>query len=277
VLPLFTKLADASVPIFRLGRVLLAAHLASLYAVDPRWTTIHLVPRFDWSVSEPEAKGMWEGYLWTPRINAELLKPFKSIFLATAHKFDRLGKHAQRYAELLAVVALELPDAFGPNELRLAFNALPPEALAQSARMIATSIGQAGDNREAYWENRAKVAISKYWPNSADKRSEHESAALADLCIAAGSAFADAFGTVAPYLRSTPHVGYVAHQLKGSPIPQQHPVEVVKLIEKIFATNRNYVDADIRETLDACVAANAAIRELREYRILDGYLQAAGR
>ena len=126
-------------------QVIMAAHLRSLYAGDPLWTTQKLLPRFNWDTRLDEVKGLWEGYLWTPRINSELLDAFKSSFLATAHHYNDLGKHGSQYASLLTVAALELGPHFTKSELRDAFNALPKQGLAESAKMLARSLVGAED------------------------------------------------------------------------------------------------------------------------------------
>ena len=64
----FTQLCDTQVPKFRHGRVLLAAHVISLFRVDRGWTIQFMLPLFAWENSEVEARSAWEGFLWSPRL-----------------------------------------------------------------------------------------------------------------------------------------------------------------------------------------------------------------
>ena len=154
----------------------MAAHLRSLHSADPNWTARYLLPGFDWRINPTEAQGAWEGYLWVPRINAELLNAFKAQFLETARQYNSLGKHDKQYASVLAVAALELRDNLSTDELRQTFNALPKEGLAEAAKMVARSLGSAGGRRTDYWTHRVKPLIETIWPKSHDKRTGNESA-----------------------------------------------------------------------------------------------------
>lgn len=83
---IFTDLCHTTIEKFRHGRVVLAAHVITLFRVDRDWTLQHLLPLFDWSRSETEARAAWEGFLWSPRLYQPLMgmKAFKTAFLDTA-------------------------------------------------------------------------------------------------------------------------------------------------------------------------------------------------
>ena len=172
-----------------------------------------------------------------PENHPRVVAAFKKDFLETATRFDQLGKHKLIYAQLLTVAALELTNSFKNAEPGAAFNALPPEGLVDGAHMIQRSLQAAGENRDAYWNNRAKQVLSDLWPKSANKRSAPESGALANICVAAGPAFEDAVETVIRFLQPTGHVGFVAHQLKKTELPMQFPASVLRLLATIAANN----------------------------------------
>ena len=52
----FTGFCDTGIGKFRHARVLLARHIITLFRVDRDWTTQHLLPLFDWRVSQQEAR-----------------------------------------------------------------------------------------------------------------------------------------------------------------------------------------------------------------------------
>ena len=77
---------------FRHGRVVLASRLISLFRVDKDWSEKHLLPLFDWSADSNEAKAVWEGFLWAPRLYRPLLIAFKENFLDTAHHYSEIRR-----------------------------------------------------------------------------------------------------------------------------------------------------------------------------------------
>jgi hypothetical protein len=92
---------------FRHGRLLLAAHVISIFRVDIEWTKRHLLPLFDWQDSEVEATTAWKGFLWSPRLYRPLIEAFKSQFLAASKHYEQLGKHGRQYATLFTFAALD--------------------------------------------------------------------------------------------------------------------------------------------------------------------------
>jgi hypothetical protein len=95
--PFFTKLCDVQMDRFRHGRVLLGSQLIALFRVDRTWTEKYLLPLFDWD-NPGEAKAVWEGFLWSPRLYPPLLIAFKPQFLESANHYADLGEHRQQFA-----------------------------------------------------------------------------------------------------------------------------------------------------------------------------------
>ena len=89
----FTQLCDTETPKFRDGRVLLAAHVISLFQVDRDWAMQFLLPLFEWDYAEVEARSAWEGFLWSPRPYRPLMEVLKPAFLDTANHYAQLGRH----------------------------------------------------------------------------------------------------------------------------------------------------------------------------------------
>lgn len=266
-----TRLFDPQPREYVHGRVIMAAHLRSLYSGDPIWTTQMLLPFFNWAAKPAEAKGMWEGYLWTPRLSAELLDAFKSSFLATAHHYPDLGKHASQYASLLVVAALELDKHFTKNELREAFNALPQQGLAESAVMLARSHEGAEDRSEEYWSNRVKPLIESIWPKSHEKRSSRESTALAKICVRARSFFPEAVGFLMPLLRKTKNFDLPLSELGESGLATKYPLDALSLLHAIVDEDDPWPSEDLKMCLDQIrstepsLTSNPHFRRLQEY------------
>lgn len=266
-----TRLFDPQPREYVHGRVIMAAHLRSLYSGDPVWTTQMLLPFFNWDTNPVEVKGIWEGYLWTPRLSAELLDAFKSSFLATAHHYPDLGKHDSQYASLLTVAALELGQHFIKNELREAFNALPKQGLAESAVMLVRSLEGAEDRSEEYWSNRVKPLIESIWPKSHEKRSSHESTALARICVLARSLFPEAVAFLMPFLIKTKNFDLPLSELAESGLATKYPLDSLSLLIAIVDEDDPWPAKDLKTCLDQIsstesnLSSDSGFRRLQEY------------
>jgi hypothetical protein len=86
--PIFTMLTDGTQVAFRHGQVVLASRLVALFRVDREWVETHLLPLFSWSENGLGAKGVWQGFLWSPRLLWPLLLKLKNAFLDTAQHYD---------------------------------------------------------------------------------------------------------------------------------------------------------------------------------------------
>lgn len=253
------------------GRVIMAAHLNSLHSADPEWTAQYLLSYFDWKIDSAEAQGAWEGYLWTPRINEDLLEAFKIPFLETAHHCNNLGKHGKQYASLLVVAALELRDHFNIGELRETFNALPKEGLAEAAKMLARSLNSAETRRTDYWTHRVKPLIKTVWPKSHDKRTGNESAAFMELCVYAGPLFQEAVNLLNPMLVRTKHFYLPVYALTESQLATQYPLEALALLNAIVDESEQWPPEELSTCLEQIISvkpevgSDAAFRRLREY------------
>ena len=66
-----------------LARTMLASRLPWLHAVDREWAKETLIARMSWVGVKPtsEARALWQGYLWVPRLNPTLLEDLKPAFL----------------------------------------------------------------------------------------------------------------------------------------------------------------------------------------------------
>jgi hypothetical protein len=184
--PIFTELCDARMDKFRHGRVVLAAHFIALFRVDGQWTTQSLLPLFDWQHSEAEARSVWEGFLWSPRLYRPLMEVLKPAFLDTAHHYAALGEHRRQYASLLTFAALDRGDTFTVAELAGATHALPPDGLYETAQTLARALEGAGDQRTDYWTNRITPYLQAIWP----KTRNNGSPAIAESLVSAISAAA---------------------------------------------------------------------------------------
>jgi len=232
--PFFTQLCDTQMEQFRHGRVLLASQLIALFRVDRTWTETHLLPLFDWTKRPAEAKAVWEGFLWSPRLYQPLLAAFKGQFLETACHYADLGGHGQQFAALLTYAAIDSVDTYEPEEFRDAIGALPQEGLGESARALVQALEGAGEQREEYWRNRIQPFWQRIWPKSRELASKAISETLARLSIAARGEFPSALSVVLNWLQPIEHPYYVVRLLQESEQGARFPEDSLQLLNAII-------------------------------------------
>jgi hypothetical protein len=268
--PIFTALCDTAVEQYRHARVLLAAHAIALYRVDFDWATRYLLPLFDWTRSNIEARGAWEGFLWSPRLYRPLFVAFKPAFLETAGHYSDLREHGRHYAAILTYAALDPADTFTIAEVREATQALPPDGLNEVADTLVHSLEGSGEQRQAYWTNRVHPYWQRVWPKSRDFASKQVAEQLARLSIAAGPAFPQAFAAVHSWLQPVDHPFYLIHLLHESGLCTEFPHESLKLLDAIIE-NQQWPPPELRPCLDAIAQKWPAARTEAAYQRLMEY------
>ena len=111
----------------------------------------HLLPLFNWD--NKEAKNVWEGFLWSPRIYVPLLISIKEDFLETAHYYSQLGEYKNQYIRFLTFVALNNLDGYALSDFVDVFDELPQEALNEAAHALVDYIEANKDQREEHWKS----------------------------------------------------------------------------------------------------------------------------
>lgn len=267
--PIFSKLCDTDIAKFRHGRLLLAANAITLFRVDNSWAKQYLLPLFDWSCSEIEARAAWGGYLLSPRLYRPLMDVFKAAFLETGRHYMQLGEYGRQYASLLTFAAIEPGDTFTTSELAGALRGLPPEGLRDVAEELPSVLEGAGDQREDYWRNRIQPFWEKIWPKSNDRALDTSAASLARLCIAAGDEFSAAIAQVGNWLRAVDHPDYVVHQLHESGLCARYPESALQLLATILADQPSWLPSELRECLNAIIRAAPDLRQDHRFMRVD--------
>lgn len=267
--PIFTALCDVQVDRFRHGRVLLGSRLIAFFRVDRSWTEQHLLPLFDWS-NPVEAKAVWEGFLWSPRLYQPLLTAFKSQFLDSAKHYADLGKHRQQFATFLTYAALGPTEGYSVEEFRSAIGALPREGLEESAQALSQALEGAADQREDYWRNRAQPFWQQIWPKSRDLATRRIAESLTRMVIASRGEFPAALTAVQDWLQPIEHPHYVVHLLHESGLCGQYPADALSLLNAVIA-DQQWGPRELGQCLDLIVQAapnlaqDARHLRLREY------------
>lgn len=269
--PMFTTLCNVLVDRFRHGRVLLGSRLIAFFRVDHPWTEKHLLPLFDWS-NPVEAKAMWEGFLWSPRLYQPLLIAFKSQFLACASHYADLGEHRQQFAAFLTYAALGSSEGYTIDEFRSSIGTLPQEGLEESAQALSQALEGAADQREDYWKNRAQPFWQQIWPKSRDLATPRIAESLTRLVIAARGEFPSALSAVQDWLQPIEHPDYVVHLLHESGLCRRFPAEALLLLNALIA-DQQWVPQELRQCLDEMGQAAPQLTQEAQYQRLREYFR----
>ena len=272
--PFFTDLCDLRVDRFRHGRVLLGSRLITFFRVDRTWTEQYLLPLFSWS-NPVEAKAVWEGFLWSPRIYQPLLAALKSDFLVSANHYAELGKHRQQFAVFLTYAALGPTEGYTLEEFRSAIGALPQEGLEESAVALSQALEGAADQREDYWKNRIRPFWQYIWPKSRDLATPRIAESLTRLIIAARSEFPAALAAMQDWLQPIENPFYVVHLLHESGLCTQFPADSLHLLDSVIA-DQQWAPQELAECLNEIVEAVPQLAEDSLYRRLREYSRRRG-
>lgn len=268
--PLFSELCDVRVGRFRHGRVLLASRLIALFRVDRTWTEECLLPRFEWASDAAEARGVWEGFLWSPRLYEPLMLAFKAQFLDTANHYAELGDHARQFAAFLTYAALGPVAGYTADDWRTALRALPQQGLDESAQALVQALEGAADQREEYWKNRVQPFWHEVWPKSRDLATARIAESLARLCIAAGSEFPAAVAAVIDWLKPIEHPYYLIDRLLESGLCTRFPADCLSLLDAIVE-GQQWVAEELEKCLECVVQADSRLVQDPRYQRLREY------
>jgi hypothetical protein len=267
--PTFTALCDTRIPRYRHGRVILSAHLISLFRVDQDWTGSQLLPLFDWDRDLSEARAAWEGFLWSPRLFLPLLTAFKPAFIQTAAHYADLGEHGRQFAGFITYAALELPDGYTAADFQAAFGTFPLEGLREAAQALAQAMESAEKQREDYWRNRILPFWQNIWPKSKELVSPGIANQLAEMAIASGAEFPAALSAIEAWLVPIEYPNHLISQLKNAGHCKRFPEDALKLLSAIIA-NQQWAWDEIRNCLnDIRDAKQDAVKDARYQRLIE--------
>lgn len=272
--PIFTTLCDAQIDRFRHGRVLMGSRLIAFFRVDRPWTEQYLLPLFCWS-NPVEAKAVWEGFLWSPRLYQPLLTAFKSKFLDSANHYADLGEHRQQFATFLTYAALGPTEGYTVEEFRTAIGALPHEGLGESAQALSQALEGAADQREDYWKNRALPFWNSVWPKARDLATPRIAESLTRLVIAARGEFPSALAAVQDWLQPIEHPHYVVHLLAESGLCKRFSLDALLLLNAVIV-DQQWGPRELGQCLDEIVQAAPNLAQDSRYMRLRDYSRRRG-
>jgi len=224
---------------------------------------------FGW-INPVEAKAVWEGFLWSPRLYQPLLTALKSQFLDCANHYADLGEHRQQFATFLTYAALGPTEGYTVDEFRSAISALPQEGLEESAQALSQALEGAADQREDYWKNRAQPFWQHIWPKARDSATPRIAESLSRLVIAARGEFPAALAAVLDWLQPIEHPHNNVDLLAESGLCKRFPMDALLLLNAVIA-DQKWAPRELEQCLDEIVqtvpqlAQDGRYLRLREY------------
>lgn len=262
-LEIFTRLARVEHTSYRHGRVILAANLIPLYRVDKLWAETHLLPLFDWDHNE--AKNVWEGFLWSPRMYAPLLISIKEDFLETARHYSQLGEHKNQYVRFLTYVALNDLDGYALSDFVDLFDELPQEALNEAADALVEYIKAHKDQSEEYWKSKVAIFWREVWPKNKERISLSIAESVAEILVLYGDDFSSSFETLRYWLKPLKYPYRILNDLAKSQICEKYPLEALDFISLIIDKEDIYSLDKLQKCLKLIAQSNSEVVNSSKY------------
>ncbi|GAI35523.1 unnamed protein product, partial [marine sediment metagenome] len=228
---------------------LLSSRLIALSRVDEKWTTDNLLPLLSWEDFPFEARGMWEGFLWSPRLYWRLLELIKFDFLETSKHYDKLGDHGNQYSTFITYAALHHPDSFSQNDFARAIQNLPESGLHEVAQALVQALLGASAQKEIYWKESIHPFLHNIWPKSKALATPAISALFARLSIATGDEFPHALGIILGWLRAVDYPSDILGELSTSGLTEKFPMDSLKLLDMIVGGSYPWWISELQECL----------------------------
>lgn len=275
---IFSKLCDSNLNKCIPGRVLLSAHVISLYRVDASWARHFLLPYFSWDSHAEEAAGAWEGFLWSPRLYPPLMQEIKKPFLDVVNHLEELDKQVLQYSSLITYIALEPRGLFSNTELAKVTQSLPVKGLVECARSLCQSLEGAGDQRGEYWDHRVEPYFHFIWPklrSFTDKEEDQLSDILSRLCIEAKTDFPKAYKMLCAWLRPVRHPFYILQQVFEAEIAVTHPLLTLEFLDILISENTSLVLTNLKAVLGVIENNAPEARSSKKFVRLENQLRSS--
>ncbi len=256
------------------GRVLLAARLNLLFAIDPEWTGGALVRRLNPVADSTEALDLWGGFAWSPKVGPTLLVALKPALLAVLARDDVRPRTMRKLVGLLVAICLDVPKELAESEVRSVMDSLSEESLCRALGTLESRLTGSSAERAKTWHNTIGPWLETYWPHEVSRNTARSSASMMRLVIAAGDAFDQSVSWSTPFLKPIETRAPLG-SLKGSEHVQNHPSAVLDLLALVLRNDPPpYARSPLKDILDAIPQEHPALsddtRLRRLYRIAAG-------
>ncbi len=248
--PYFEKIGNGDHPSAKLARIRFSANLLYLFRIDREWTEHALLRRMDMENRDGFEAGLWEGYLWSPRIHDDLLEPLKPLFFRILENLDLISERIRDHAPQLFIDIAVPPDrGVTTKEAQEALQDMPSQHLAEAALRLMNLLSGAGDKAPVLWRETIESWFKKAWPKHVNAKSGQTSSNLAWMAIETRDAFPEAIITIKDQLQPSKWGGML-HKLKESDLHSRFPEAAWILIKHTVGDETHTAGLDLPDLLD---------------------------
>lgn len=259
-----------------MGRVLLFSRLGYFYSIDPEWTQEAMLPLLNFEECG-EAHLNWQGYLWSPRVTADLAIDIKENLMAALGHIDSLGESSRGLVSLFAFVCLQYLDLYKPKEKHRALISVGNEGRRETARFINQSVRDSDqEERTEFWENRVKPFIKYSWPKGGEYQDSKISEYFALMALQLDDSFPDAVSSMEGLLCSVGNMYQVISLFEESGVIEVFPREAFSLFSSVFTYDDNRHSQQLRVLLERFGQVEPDLEELPSFRSISDFLTAQG-
>lgn len=249
------------------GRVLLAARLNFLFAVDPKWTEKRLIRRLDPYANPSEALDLWAGFAWSPRLSPNLLQAIKGSFLAVLGRDDLPSRTRHGLVDVLIAICLYIPEELTRDEVRSVMRRLSEDSLSVALRSLRDRLTGTPSERAQTWNDKIAPWLERYWPRDGSRNSTATSEAMIHLVIGSGDAFRKAVACCTPFLKPVESHHWDLVYLEEH--VEKHPAAVLDLLLPVVQEDLHQLfRPDLWEILEAVAGVRPDLREDPRFRRL---------
>jgi len=221
--------------------------------------------------SREETPGLWQGYLWAPRLWPDLLLAIKGPFLeALAHSSTLGGEHGHQLRRLFTFACLEILQAFSEAEVRSSLRVLSADELTDIVWALGNHLEHTVDRAEEQWARRVRPFIDRYWPHDHAHKSAAVSAAFADLVLKTGNAFPSAVAATKKFLIPVGDSDMLPYKLgeDSAHFVAAFPEAVLELLD-LTTSNAGGSHYGLREVLERLLVASPNFKKDRRFQHLE--------
>ena len=269
LLDLYTEICKSDNAKFISGKVILASNLLFLYQVDPNWTKENLTPLFDWEKDEIVSNAVWQGFLWNPRGNINLINDIKEVLIQTVIHKEKLSRYKDQYIRLICSIGVYNKDLINKENLQKVIYLFDEEELIVIIDYLSNLLKNTKDNLELLWDEKIYPFIQNFFPKSLSVVTSDLSQRIALLCINSDKIFYKVFDKMQFYLIPIKYPDFIILQFNKKTLIKRFPKECLLFIYKLIdKKNPLYKSQYLRDFLHQIIESDSTLKNLLQYREL---------
>lgn len=265
---LFTRFCSEENQKYIHAKVILAAHLNTLFRVDTSWTEKNLLPLFEWNKGRL-ASAVWQGYMWSPSFYPNLINRLKLGLIETAKNWKDLGDLKSKYVSYLTQIGLENDHFFGKMTLEELYDNLDEEVLSAFLQTLLDFLNYVGDKRGEYLKSRVVPYYNNVFPKDNKFKSSRISALFARIVVKSDSYFPKFLTEIKSWLVPIERPYLILQEIKESSLCEEFPSQTLSFLDLIVQPKDYFRSEDLCACLKKISTGNPTLRKQRAFLRLE--------